>query len=110
MDSTRDRVSALSFFQARLPIGLLAILFVVGLSGGAALAQTPGGITSAGAITQWLVLGPFPDGALGCGVPTQDFITDGVITADEWEPELGDTISPDCGGAAACTTWSCDFA
>jgi hypothetical protein len=66
-----------------------------------------------GAITRWLLLGPYKTG-LGCGpTPDQmrlDFLTDGTIPADIWTPKEGDEIATDCGAAAACLEWACDLA
>jgi hypothetical protein len=76
-------------------------------------AQTPGGITDQGAITQWLVLGPFGQ-PYGCGPSIDqmrlDYLTDGTIPADIWTPNEGDEIRSDCGGAAACLQWQCNLA
>src|SRR5690349_20854951 len=78
-----------------------------------AQAQTLSGFTDEGAITRWLLLGPYKTG-LGCGVSVdamrQDFLTDGLIPGDLWTPQEGDSVATDCGGAAACQLWLCDLA
>src|SRR5262245_15953962 len=89
-----------SRFLAALGIGVLAC---AGLA-----AQTVGGINPQGAITQWLILGPYASPS-GCNLPASfDYLTDGAnIIGDEWEPKAGDTVKSDCNGAAACTAWWC---
>jgi len=95
----------------------LALVFVGSFIGGVVSGQTIGGITDRGAITQWLVLGPYNHTA-GCNLPAEcvmpatacDYMTDGAIIADEWEPTFGDSVASQCNGAARCTGWDCQFA
>src|SRR5262245_42822835 len=90
---------------------VLAVALAGILIGGRLSAQTIGGVTAQGAITQWLLLGPYDDGPLGCNQPTGDWLTDGAtIFGDEWEPQSGDTVDSDCGGAASCISWLCSYA
>jgi len=84
---------------------LAALALTIFWLGKAAVAQTPGGITETGAITRWLLLGPYKTGQ-GCR-PSVDpmrrgFLTDGTIRGDQWAPEEGDEAASDCRGAAAC--------
>src|SRR6185503_5369730 len=96
------RLDRRSRFLAVLGIGVLAC------GGLAAQNPTVGGINPQGAITQWLILGPYASPS-GCNLPGSfDYLTDGAaIVGDEWEPKAGDTVKSDCNGAAACTAWWC---
>src|SRR6266498_3180112 len=73
------------------------------------------GISLEGAITRWLVLGPFGTENMGCTPSVDqmrlDFLTDGQdILGDLWRPSIGDTVHSDCKGAAACAAWDCQQA
>jgi len=82
--------------------------------GDSAPPQEPDGLTDQGAITKWLLLGPF-DEPYGCGntdltLMQQDFLTDGTIDDELWTPLEGEQVDSDCGGAALCNSWLCDRA
>src|SRR5262245_39279101 len=97
-------------------LSLTAVLLAGAFVPKAVQGQFPSGLTPQGAITQWLVLGPFRSD--GCGLPAGcvpagscDWLADGQgIRGDEWEPQAGDEVASDCGGAAACLGWACRFA
>ncbi len=76
-------------------------------NGGTAQDIFPAPLTSQGFIGAWLLLGPFRGHTgrdnPGCPVMEQDFLTDGIVTELDVEPEPGQTIATDFGGAAAST-------
>src|SRR5439155_9697971 len=93
-------------------LGFLLVAWMAGTLSPLA-AQNPNGFTDMGALTRWLLLGPYKTG-MGCGPSLAqmrlDFLTDGTIPADIWTPKEGDEIASDCGAAAACLVWACDLA
>ncbi len=97
-------------------VWVFAIVGAFSLSTADLVAQSPG-LLDNGAIVHWNVLGPF--GTLNCNLPGDDpvdppaafdYISDGTIKGDEWEPNAGDTIDPDFNGPRAAVRWMCNWA
>src|SRR5687767_4429108 len=102
---------------AGIRLSFLNALFASFLISSSGLTQNPSGIDSNGAVTHWLVLGPYR--SVNCSLPegcdsalnSCDLLTDGRgIVGDQWEPRAGDEVESDCGRSAACLDWICTAA